>query len=61
MYYCTQAADKLPRYSTQRCNGTDSPVAVIVSPGDHLNPDEYVMDPDDDYHPDDSPGMSGER
>lgn len=41
-----QVTEASPGRYGGRCNGTDNPPTVIVSPGDHLK--EYMME-DDDY------------
>ncbi|KXJ23918.1 zinc finger protein 41 homolog [Exaiptasia diaphana] len=54
-----QKAESPIRYANSgRCNGTDSPTTVIVSPGDHIHvKDEYLLQPDDEYLPTHSPNV----
>ena len=42
-----QVREASPSRYGGRCNGTDNPPTVIVSPGDHLK-EEYMME-DEDY------------
>ena len=43
---CCKVTEASPGRYGGRCNGTDNPPTVIVSPGDHLK--EYTIE-DDDY------------
>lgn len=56
---CQQTTEPPILYANSgRCNGTDSPTTVIVSPGDHIHvKDEYLLQPDDEYIPTHSPNV----
>lgn len=49
-----QVREASPSRYGGRCNGTDNPPTVIVSPGDHLK-EEYMMEDEDYEHRTHSP------